>query len=177
MRAAGFAAGLVTAVADVTKAAAAVWLARAAYPDLASLHAAAGIAAIVGHNYSAYLIQRVDGRLKFSGGAGGAPTVGAAIGLWPASGLIMVPVGILMLYLVGYASLATMTTGITAATIFAWRAIGWGDPWAYVTFGVVAEMLLIWALRPNIGRLLRGEERLVGLRAKRRSEAEVTRSR
>lgn len=172
LRSAGFAAGLATAVADVTKAVAAVWLAKTAYPGLASLHAAAGIAAIVGHNYSAFLIHREDGRLKFSGGAGGASTVGAAIGLWPVSGLIIVPVGVLMLYMVGYASLATLTTGFAAAAIFVWRAVGWGSPWAYVAFGVIAEVMLIWALRPNIRRLLRGEERLVGLRARGRSDTE-----
>ncbi len=172
LRSAGFAAGLVTAVSDMGKALVAVWLAKTAYPDLATVHAAAGIAAIVGHNYSAFLIQREDGRLKFSGGAGGAPMVGAAIGLWPPSGLIIVPLGVLIMYLVGYASLATMTTGIAAAAIFAWRAWGWNSPWAYAAFGVAAELILIWALRPNIRRLLRGEERLVGLRSKIRSKPE-----
>jgi hypothetical protein len=36
-------------------------------------------------------------------------------------------------------------------------------PWEYVLYGVLAEGLLIWALRPNIKRLLAGTERRHGL--------------
>jgi hypothetical protein len=36
-----------------------------------------------------------------------------------------------------------------------------------VIFGIIAEFLLMWALRPNIKRLLNGTERLHGWRAKR----------
>jgi glycerol-3-phosphate acyltransferase PlsY len=35
-----------------------------------------------------------------------------------------------------------------------------------VIYGALALLVLIWALRPNIKRLIEGTERIVGLRAK-----------
>jgi hypothetical protein len=40
-------------------------------------------------------------------------------------------------------------------------------PWEYVVYGLLAECLLAWSLRPNIKRLLNGTERVIGLRAKK----------
>lgn len=173
MRSAGMLAGLLTAIADVGKAALAVWIARQVFPELAWLHILAGAAAVIGHNYSLFMLRRENGQIVSSGGAGGAPTVGAAIGLWAPAGLIIIPVGALVFYFVGYASVATMTIGIAALVIFAWRALGGVSPWAYAVFGVVAETLILWSLRPNIRRLLRGEERVVGRRAKKRKSPEI----
>jgi glycerol-3-phosphate acyltransferase PlsY len=34
-----------------------------------------------------------------------------------------------------------------------------------VVYGILAELVVIWALRPNIQRLRLGTERIVGLRA------------
>ena len=34
-------------------------------------------------------------------------------------------------------------------------------PWIYVLYGVGAEILLMWALRPNIKKLFEGHERVV----------------
>ena len=87
MRAAGFWPGLLTALLDMLKATASVWIAKAVLPlDIQPLGMAlAGLCAILGHNYSLFL--------KFKGGAGGAPCVGGAIGIWPWSGLIIVPLG------------------------------------------------------------------------------------
>ena len=166
MRGAGIKAGLITAFGDVSKAIIAVWLAKLFFPEVPLLHVLVGLAAVIGHNYSLFLIERKDGTLKFGGGAGGAPTVGAAVGLWAPIGLIMIPVGALILFLVGYASVTTMTAGITATIVFLLRGLAGADPMVYLLFGLCAEILLLWALRPNIKRLIAGEERLVGLRAK-----------
>jgi hypothetical protein len=38
-------------------------------------------------------------------------------------------------------------------------------------------LLLAWALRPNFARLMRGEERLVGLRARRKAAREMAMTR
>jgi len=169
MRAAGFWVGLGTAILDVLKAAASVWLARWLLPGRVWVEVLAPIMAIIGHNYSIFLIERKeDGTLRLRGGAGGAPTVGGALGLWPPSLLIIVPVGALILYFVGYASVTTMSVALLAVIIFAVRAWLGASPWAYVLYGIMAEFLLIWALRPNIRRLLQGNERLVGYRARRK---------
>jgi len=166
MRAAGPSAGLLTAILDMLKGAVAVWLARAVGANV-WICTLAPIASVLGHNYSIFLIERKDGRIRLRGGAGGAPTVGGAFGLWAPSLLIVVPVGFLIWWGIGYASLTTISAALIAIIIFAVRA-GLGlSPWQYVIFGIVAEFLLIWALRPNIKRLLNGTERLHGWRAKR----------
>jgi glycerol-3-phosphate acyltransferase PlsY len=51
--------------------------------------------------------------------------------------------------------------------MFAIRAWLGDGPWEYIGYGVLVELVVLWALRPNIQRLLRGEERIVGLRARR----------
>ncbi len=168
MRAAGFFAGLLTAILDLLKSAVCVWIARALLPGAVWLEVFAPLMAILGHNYSVFLMSRDDkGQLKLRGGAGGAPTVGGAFGLWPPSLFIIVPIAVVIIFGVGYASLATMSVALIAAIIFAIRAAAGSSPWLYVLYGVAAELLLMWALRPNIRRLLKGNERVVGWRARR----------
>ncbi|HEX7972884.1 MAG TPA: glycerol-3-phosphate acyltransferase [Anaerolineales bacterium] len=169
MRAAGIWAGLVTAFLDLMKSAVTVWLAQLLAPGSTWLQVLAPVAAVLGHNYSIFLMERnADGTLKLRGGAGGAPTVGGALGLWPASFLILVPLGALILYGLGYASVATMSVGLLAALIFAVRAMQGISPWQYVFYGLITEVFLILALMPNIRRLIQGNERLVGWRARRK---------
>ncbi|GAB4496114.1 MAG: glycerol-3-phosphate 1-O-acyltransferase PlsY [Anaerolineales bacterium] len=168
MRAAGFAAGFTTAMLDIAKSASAVWVARALAPDVAWLHALAPVFAVLGHNYSIFLAERKpEGGWRLRGGAGGAPAAGGAVGLWWGSFLVIVPLGAAILYFVGYASVATLSVGVAALLIFGYRAWIYGEPWAYLLYGLLVEVLLIWALRPNIQRLMNGTERLVGLRAQR----------
>lgn len=177
-RAAGPWAGIGTMLGDGLKAAGAVWMAHALTAGQPLFEAMAGITAVVGHNYSVFLIERRDGRLRFRGGAGGAPTVGAAIGLWWPSALFMIPTGIGVLLLVGYASIATLSVGAAATLVFLARAAIGVGPWGYVLFGPVVFTLLLLALRPNLERLRQGTERIVGLRAwrKKRSEARAART-
>ncbi len=167
MRMAGFWSGLFTALVDVGKGFFAVWLGRALTEGSVWVEITAGLLAIVGHNYSIFLVQLKEGRLQFHGGAGGATTVGATMALWLPSVLIIIPIALIFAFGVGYASMATMSIAVTATLVFLWRAITQVGPWAYIVFGVLAEGLLLWALRPNIRRLLQGEERLIGWRARR----------
>ncbi len=168
MRAAGFWAGIGTAVLDLLKSAFAVWLARALVPGNTWLEVFSPLLVILGHNYSLFLIERDgNGRLRLRGGAGGAPSVGGSVGLWFPSVLIIVPMAGLIFYFVGYASIGTMSTAIISVLLFAIRAQFFGSPWEYVFYGILAELILIWALRPNIRRLLDGQERTVGWRARR----------
>ena len=170
-RAAGFWAGLITAIIDMLKGSAAVWLARAFFPANPWVHVFSGLAAILGHNYSIFMIERgEDGRLRTHGGAGGATTVGAAMGLWAPSILIILPLSVLIFYFIGYASVTTMSVALIAMGIFAYRAWVGASPWVYVAYGLLAEVILIWALRPNIRRLIDGTERLSGYRARRQRE-------
>lgn len=168
MRAAGFWAGLLTAILDILKSAVCVWLAQIWFSENIWIEIFAPILAILGHNYSIFLVERNEtGRLRLRGGAGGAPCVGGSFGLWAPSILIIVPMGALILYFIGYASIATLSIAFLSTIIFAYRAWIGISPWQYAMYGLISAVLLIWALRPNIRRLLSGNERLVGYRAKK----------
>lgn len=168
MRAAGFGAGLLTALLDILKGTFAVWLAGALTGGNHWAETLAGVTTVFGHNYSIFLTERVkyeNGKtqLKFGGGAGGAPSVGAATGLWPWSALIIVPLGAATLFGIGYASVATLSAGLIATGVFLVRAIFFDSPWEYVAYGILIFILQVWALRPNIRRLMDGTERRIGL--------------
>ncbi len=162
MRAAGFWAGLGTAALDILKGAGAVWLASWLTPDH-WVHVVAPLAAIIGHNYSIFLPERNENGkfVGLGGGAGGAPSVGGAMGLWPGSILIILPLGALTFFSLGIASVTTMAVALFATIIFAVRASQGLMSWVDVWYGVGAEILLIWALRPNLKKLFEGNERVV----------------
>ncbi len=168
MRAAGFWVGLLTSLLDVLKGASSVWIATA-FLDNDWLRVIAPLAAILGHNYSVFLINRGEnGKLFIGGGAGGAPCIGGSMGLWAPSFLIIFPIGFVVLFGIGYASVATMSAAIISSILFTILAILGKTPWVYVLYGLLAELLLIWSLRPNIKRLMNGTERMVSWRAKRK---------
>lgn len=163
MRAAGLGAGLLTAFSDIFKGTLAVWLAQWVLPGetRAVGMVLSGLAAILGHNYSVFL--------RFKGGAGGATATGAAVGIWPWIILLVVPLGGGILYFIGYASVATLAAAVSITLAFVvLAALKLLDP-VFILFGLGASVLLAWALRPNLARLIRGEERRVGLRAKQKA--------
>jgi glycerol-3-phosphate acyltransferase PlsY len=164
-RAAGVGAGLLTAVMDGAKGASAVWLAQAVAPTSHGLHVLAPIAAILGHNYSIFLAERdASNRLRLRGGAGGGPTVGGAFGLWWPSALIVLPLGVLVFFGIGYASITTMSMALIITAIFAIRHTMGLASLPDVWYGVIAFGVLVWALRPNIRALIEGRERFHGWR-------------
>jgi len=175
MRAAGLWAGLITAFFDILKGAGAVWVVRffASSGWISSspwLEILAPIFAVIGHNYSIFLLERNEqGQLRTHGGAGGTPALGGALGLWAPSVLISLPIGAFLLFGVGYASVATLSVGIVTGIIFATRAWLGTGPWQYVLYSLVVLCLLAWSLRPNIKRLLNGTERVVGWRARKKN--------
>src|SRR3990170_2170630 len=124
MRAAGFWAGLLTAILDILKGAIAVWVAKALLPDIHLLHVLAPVAAIIGHNYSIFVPERNEqGRIvRLRGGAGGAPALGGAIGLWGPSIFIIFPLGALVFFTLGIASITTMSVAFFTTVLFAIRA-------------------------------------------------------
>jgi acyl phosphate:glycerol-3-phosphate acyltransferase len=170
MRAAGAVAGLLTGFLDLIKGTLTVYLVRwfipADVPWFHLLEVAAPLLAIVGHNYSIYLIERQEstGKISLRGGAGGAPCLGGVFGLWWPAGVIALAVMGIMFFGVGYASVATMSVAFVAAVIFAIEGYLGNLPWEYVLYGVVSEILLLWALRPNLERLRKGNERMHGIR-------------
>jgi len=173
MRATGFTLGLITSLLDMLKSAGAVWIARYFIPDVYWLQVFAGFFAVIGHNFSIFLLEKdPEGKIKLGGGAGGTPAVGAIIGFWWPSVFILVPVGYLIVMVVGYASLATLSLPLIGSFILLLRFLNTDQPWEYIFSGLLSEILIVWALLPNIKRLLNGTERLVGFRAKKKKQKE-----
>lgn len=167
MRAAGLPIGLYTAFTDIYKGTYSVQIAMTADPNNYLLHALAGVAAIIGHNYSIFLLQRSPtGRWRLAGGAGGGTCLGGSIGLWATSGLIILPLAILIFYFVGYASVTTISVAVLSIIIFSIKAYQGVFPWEYIVFGIASLGLLLWALKRNLIALRNGTERLHGFRAR-----------
>ncbi len=167
MRAAGVPAGVATAILDGLKGFFAVVIARSLLPGINWLEVAAPLVAILGHNYSIFLLEkRANGGIRLRGGAGGATCLGGSFGLWHPSFLIVLPLAFAVWYGIGYASIATMSIAFISFILFIIRAWMGISPWTYALFGLLSELILVWALRPNLARLLNGTERLVGWRAR-----------
>ncbi len=154
-RALGWRYGLLTGALDILKGAVAVLLARYLFGDDPAIYAALGGAfAVIGHNWSIFL--------GFRGGAGGATAGGALIALNPLAGAILVPTFIIILFVVRYASVATMAIGLGSLAILTlFYLVGWNTPAGQILFGALASIAIIWALRPNIKRLIQGNERRI----------------
>jgi glycerol-3-phosphate acyltransferase PlsY len=169
LRAAGLIPGLLTSFLDILKSAAMVWVSRALFPEDFWIHILVIGLVVLGHNYSVFLIRRDDtGKISLGGGAGGTPAVGGFVGLWWPSFFILFPLGYFIVMVIGYASLATMSLPVIGSLILLLRFIWYKEPWQYVFAGLIPELLILWALRPNIKRLIDGNERIVGIRAKKR---------
>lgn len=165
LRAAGIWAALITVIFDIGKGVLAVWMAKYLLPEMYWAHVLSATAVILGHNYSLFLPDfDENGKFKrLRGGAGGTPALGAAIGLWGQASLIILPVGIVFFFTLGYASIATLSVATAAIAVFAIKYLV--DPLnnrlEYVFFGVIALTLLSLALQPNFEKLKNGTERVI----------------
>jgi glycerol-3-phosphate acyltransferase PlsY len=165
-RAAGLGVGVLTSLSDVFKGFMSVWLTTrllggALGPEfLPWATTTAGVMSVVGHNWSVFL--------RFGGGAGTGPNVGWSAAIWP----WVFPIAFLvmggMLYFVGMASVASLSMAAVTIIIFAARyVLGIDATAAYLAGSIAAGLIVAWALRPNIRRVLNGTERVVGRRAKK----------
>lgn len=166
-RAAGLLAGVLTGLLDVIKGFASGWLVQWLAPGNVWLQVSAAVLVVIGHNYSIFLMERntENGRIRLRGGAGGAPALGGAMALWPQSGLVIFPMALLVFLFIGYASVTTISITVVSTLFFAYQALQGLLPWQYVFYGVIATGVVMYALRPNLERLRKGTERVVGLRA------------
>lgn len=163
LRTLGWLPALVTAAADVLKGMAAVWLAKTLGAPPAG-HAVAAVFAVLGHNYTF--------TLKFKGGAGVAPMVGATAMLsLPVAGLLL-PVGLSVIAVSHYASLGSLTLSVLFPLGMSIQWLGHRVPVAYPIASVVMSAVVIPAHRSNIRRLLNGTERKIGQRVARNNSNE-----
>lgn len=175
-RAGGLLVGILTAVTDVLKAACAIWLVRALFANsyiaerFPWVEIFTGIMSVVGHNWSIFI--------GWKGGAGTGPNVGWAAAVW----LPVVPIAIVVvlgtLLSLGLASVASLAMAaiipITFTVLYFLGVSPYDSTIAYMIGGVIAALVVAWALRPNIKRLIEGKERVVGPRAKRIKRREKT---
>ena len=146
-----------TTLGDLLKGIAAVWVARFLMlaaplqgwaPWAVTL---AGIAAVVGHNWSIFL--------GFRGGAGTSTTVGVLLAINLYVGLGVTIAGLAAVAIARMASVGSITVAVGMCVALLIAAALNAVPWAALPFGVAAGALTIVALRPNILRILRREER------------------
>lgn len=166
MRAAGFLAGFFTAVLDVLKGFSSYWVVMGLAGDISWLRVAAAATTMLGQIYSIFLAEKNEkGQWRLRGGAGGATCLGGAMSLVFNSYFLIIPVGFLVFIFIGYASVTTISIALSALAVFVYLAARGSAPWQYMVYGVLALIMVVWALRPNIARLRAGTERTVGLRA------------
>jgi glycerol-3-phosphate acyltransferase PlsY len=60
-----------------------------------------------------------------------------------------------------------MSLALLSTLVFAYRAWLGLNPWQYAIYGLMAFFVLAWTLKPNIKRLIAGNERVVGYKAKK----------
>lgn len=151
---------------DMGKGVAAVAVGRALGlgPTLSLL---AGLASIVGHNWSVYL--------GFKGGKGIATSAGVIFSAYP----WQVTAAVLGAFLLMVLATRIMSVGsITGALAFpVSTAVMFrgelGEYWPHLAVAVLAFAFAVYKHRENIGRLLRGEEPRLSLPGKKGREAEA----
>ena len=152
-RSAGALPALLTGALDIGKGALAVWLAGQMTGSPAA-EVLAGAAAILGHNYSVFL--------RFHGGAGVGTSLGAlgAIYLPAAIGLVILLLAIIAV--TRYASLGSLIVTTVMPIVLLVLAVIGILPLTYILYGLLAWILIVYAHRPNIRRLIQGNERRLG---------------
>lgn len=175
MRAAGFFAGLMTGVLDVLKGLLTGYLADLLLPGHLLIKVFAVALVILGQIQSIFLIERDENRrIHLRGGAGGAAALGAAAALWGPVWMFIVPIGVFVYLVIGYASLTTVSIALVGLIVFVYRYLAGLGPWQHILFSLIALGLVSWALQPNFKRLAEGTERTVGLRALMESRKKKT---
>jgi len=111
----------------------------------------AALSSVLGHLYPPWL--------KFKGGKGVATSAGALFALTPIATLIGIAIWIIVFWLTGYVSLASMIAAIVlpiVILVLRSQDQNKGKPLVYSSACVAA--VVIWRHRSNLSRLMRGTE-------------------
>lgn len=146
---------------DVGKGVAAVLLARLLYvagppgsPEW--VQAAAGVAAVVGHNWSAFI--------GFRGGRGVATSGGGMLVLSPLTLLVVGPLAALVIWQSRYVSLGSLVAAVAAPLVTAGLALAGAVGWGAVAYAAACALLIVISHGDNVARLRAGTERKLGER-------------
>ena len=143
-------AGIITFISDVAKGAIAslvgLWLGGVTGALVCS------IAVVLGHNWPVFL--------KFRGGKGIATTIGTIIVINPVVGIILLGFGVVIVALTRYVSLGSiMATAAYPFVVFALKF-----PAEFKIHAVIIGLLAILRHISNIKRLIKGNERKLGVK-------------
>ena len=157
LRTLGLRAAALVFLLDVGKGVAAVLVVRLVFGDDPMVEwaaALAGFAAIVGHNWSAFI--------GFTGGRGVATSAGALGAMSPITILVLAPIVVGLIWRTRYVSLGSITGGLLAPVITAllWL-IGLASVPA-IAYATASGLLVTAAHADNIARLRAGTERKIG---------------
>jgi glycerol-3-phosphate acyltransferase PlsY len=144
-------------VLDLAKGVAAVLLTRLLFGgDPAGEWAAAlaGLAAIVGHNWSVFI--------GFTGGRGVATSAGALGAMTPWTLVILLPMVFAVMWRTRFVSLGSIVGAIGAPIITAFLAGAGAASVQAVAYALASGVLVTVAHADNIGRLRAGTERRIG---------------
>ena len=161
LRSVGPWAALLAVMGDVAKGIVAVFVARALVGS-PSAEVLAGLAAILGHDFSIFL--------KFSGGRGVATTLGALGALYVPAPIILAVIGLSVIAVSRYSSLGSLTIATFMPFVMLYLVLFADKPVWYLVYGLAAGALIVVLHRGNIQRLLAGTERKVGEMGKSREE-------
>ncbi len=159
LRSAGPLPALLTVLGDVLKGMAAVLIARAILPTPIA-EALAGLGAVAGHNWSAFI--------GFRGGVGTMTALGALFILSPKALVIVAPLGIIAALASGYASVGSLTVSFTVPLVLLCLTVVSSQPPAHLLYGVGVAAMIALSLRGNIQRLRAGTEHRIREKARRR---------
>lgn len=184
LRTVGWRAFALTVAGDIFKGILPVLILRGVYPDLHGSHALALLGVLLGNNWSILiaLLAKPNPDAKYAppplgwiqwivqngrGGAGVMTTTGACIALFPLAALVLAPIGIGILVIIRYASVASLTVAVLYPIVMLVFAVRGDAPWSYFLVSLAVAALLIWVHRPNIERLRTGTEKRFGQRIAR----------
>lgn len=158
LRVYGVKAAIATLVLDAVKGFIAVLIGRYLLGEMGVY--LAGVGVILGHDWPVFL--------KFKGGKGIATTIGIALTISPLAAIICIILGITIIALTRYVSLATMTA------IVIWPIISfvlmkldlYEENYNFLIFAAVLAVIAIYKHKTNIKKLIKGEESKFGHKAK-----------
>lgn len=122
-----------------------------------------GIAAVAGHVFPVFA--------GFRGGKGVATLLGVAFAIHLEASLVCMGVFLMVMFISKYISLSSIMATLTFPLLFLFPHFKTGSP-VLIIFGLIISTIVILTHQKNIHRLLKGEERKVNIRIRRKKQEE-----
>lgn len=182
LRSVGLPAFIITVAGDIIKGIIPVLLMRAFFGVGEIAPAFATLGTVIGHNWSIFIAfmarqpttpqppprNALDSFNQFlaraKGGAGVATGAAAALVLYYPPALLLAPIGIVVILVTRYSSIASITVAALYPFFLAYFVFTGAAPWVYLPIGIIGSAIIVYALVPNMKRLRAGTEQKFGER-------------